>query len=141
MRPFGELDFGDQLGFHPMHAACGFRRAREGALVGLEFLQAPPHVGMAAFIESAAGLTDRNKPAFAVIQAQHNGAKVLARAPGIGVAANDALLSLGDLDFQPLTAALLDVAALAALGDNAFKTLLLCGFQQRRTLRRSMPAK
>src|SRR5207248_5216072 len=77
------------------------------------------------FGKSAACLADVDEPPLIVVQPEHDRAEVLAPSPRVGVAANDALLTLGDLDLQPLAAAPLFVTAVAPLGYDSLQTLLL----------------
>ena len=76
---------------------------------------------MGFFGEAAARLADGNQAALVVIQSQHEGAEVFARAARIGVSADDAFLPLDDLDLQPFAAALLLITTGTPLGDDAFQ--------------------
>src|SRR5215469_9871562 len=110
----------------------------ERILAGFEFVQALPHVGVGLLVEAAAGLADRNKPALVVVKSEHDRAEVLARAARIGVASYDAFLVFDNFDLQPFTAALLQITAVATLGDDAFQAALRCGRKNCRAIAHPM---
>jgi hypothetical protein len=67
------------------------------------------------------------------VQAEDERAEILAAALRIGVASDDAFLTLCDLDFEPIARALFFVSAAALLGDDAFQSALLGCFEQSKT--------
>ena len=124
MRPFTELDLGYQFRLYEMHSAVALWLAEKRAVWSFQLLKPLPHLRVALLIEAASGLADGNQPMPVVIQTQNKRAEVRARALGLRVTADNALLGLRNLDLQPLTAALLDILAVAPLANNAFESAL-----------------
>src|SRR5215470_20420105 len=58
---------------------------------------------------------------FLVVEAENQRSEILARAFGLGVAADHAIDSLSYFDFEPVGAALLFVTTVAFFGEDAFE--------------------
>ena len=71
-----------------------------------------------------------NQAALPVIQSKDERAKIFAASFRIGVAPNNALLTLRNFDLQPIARTLFFVIAVALLGDDSFQAALLCRFKQ-----------
>src|SRR4029079_13320896 len=96
-----------------LHLGC------EWILRCLQLLQPLPHLGVRAFGETAACLTDADEASAIVVEAEDDRGEVFARSLGVGVTADHAFNHLCDFDLEPLAGALFDVTALPALGDDA----------------------
>ena len=128
MGPFGEFHFGNPHGFYPVHS-LGINRAIERVFVALDFFQRGVDLLQGGVIESSARLANMNEFLMLVIKPKHQRTKILARALGIGIAANHAIHGLRDLDLQPFRCAAFLVATVSFFGKNAFQSLLLCHFE------------
>ena len=134
MSPLGELDFRHKLRTHKLHFSQSADLAIKRILFRLQRLQASKHFFKRLVIETSANLSDVNEPSFPVVQAKHQRAKIFAAALRIGIASDDALLTLRDFDFQPIARALLFVNAVALLGEDAFQSALLRRFKKIKAL-------
>src|SRR5262249_50753859 len=131
--PLGEFYFRHFHGFHPMNFLC-LDRSSEWIFVAVDFLQRSVDLFECGLIEPSSGLADMNELFLFVVEAEDQRPEILARAFGINVAADNAIHCLSDLDFQPLRTALLFVATVALLGENALQALLLCDRKQSSSL-------
>jgi len=85
-------------------------------------------------IKARAHLPDVNQACLLVVQPKDERAKIFAAALRIGIAANDALLTLRDFDLEPIGSALFFIAAVALLGNDALQAALLRGLKKSKTL-------
>src|SRR5690242_9746234 len=104
-----------------MQPAVALDLTEERVVRDLQRLKALPHVFVGFPGKATACLPHRDKALLVVVESEHQGAEVLARAAGIGVAADDALLALYDFDLQPLARSLRQITTAAPLGDDAFQ--------------------
>src|SRR2546421_5779840 len=113
MRPFGEFDFGAQLGFHRGWLFICLRRfAREGRLLDDQWLHPFGEGRQRPLVESTASVARIHEPAV-VIDADQDGAEMLpAVARGREAADHDFLLAVR-LDFHPGAAARARLVGLA----------------------------
>src|SRR5947209_16133717 len=65
-----------------------------------------------------------------VVEPKHKGSVVLTRALRIRISGNHTFLTLRDFDLEPFAAALLQIARVAALCDDAFELLFARGSEQ-----------
>src|SRR5712692_11552325 len=85
-------------------------------------------------IKAGADLAHVDKVSALVVESEHQRSEILAAAFRIGVSADDALLALRNLDFQPIARTFFLISAVAFLGENAFQSALACHFKQLATL-------
>ncbi len=130
MRPLGKFHFCYAHRFYPVHFLW-FHGAGEGILLGFDFVQNLRDLLKRRLREAGTGIAHVHQLLLVVIESEYQSAKMLPRAVGIGVAADHAVRSLCDLDFQTFAGAALFVAAIALLGDDAFKPFLIGRVEQR----------
>src|SRR5882762_2472934 len=128
--PLGEFDFRHKFRTHKVNFSQSANLAVKRILFRLERLQASKHFFKRLVIETSAHLSNVNQPSLLVMQAEGQRAEILAASLGIGVASDDALLTLRDFDFQPIARTLLFVDASALLGEDAFQSTLLRRFKK-----------
>ena len=106
-----------------MDRRVGLGLGLEGATLLHERLQLFAQVGECLPVEAGAGVSDVNQ-VVAFVDAQQQGAEVLAIAALLREAANDGLLAQVRLELEPGAAALPgEIAAFGQLGDHAFEIL------------------
>src|SRR6266481_6139287 len=128
--PLGKLNFRNKLRTDKLNFPQSTNLSIKRTPFRLKRLQASKHFFKRLVIKASAHLSDVNKPSFLVVQAKHQRAKIFAAALRIGVASDDALLTLRDFDFQPIARTLLFVDASALLGEYAFQSALLRRFEK-----------
>src|SRR5262245_2740235 len=101
--PLAERDFGDQHWLHPMRAAAlgARRRVVEGTLFNGESFQFRCEARQRCIIETAADLTAIAEPSIRFVQAGEQRAEAVARAFGIGKAADHHFLPPEALGLLP----------------------------------------
>src|SRR5260370_989914 len=132
--PLGKLNFGDKSRAHELNFPQSANLAVKRILFRLKRLQASKHFLKRLVIEAGAHLANVNQAPLPVVQAEHEGAEIFPAALRIGIASDDALLTLRDFDFEPIARALFFVSAAALLGNDAFQSALLCRFIKIETL-------
>src|SRR5262249_16426958 len=121
-------DGADELGTQPDGILGDLRALGEGSLFGDERLKSLVNCRHGGLVESGPDVAGPDEPAF-FVNAEYEGAEVVALA--FGVAAENALGRGDGLDLDPAIAAAGFVAAVGALGDDAFEALFARGFEQR----------
>src|SRR6266851_5463258 len=132
--PLGKLNFGDKFGTHELNFSQSADLAVKRILFRVERLQASKDFFERLLIEAGAHLADVNEAPLLVVQAEHERTEIFAAALRIGIASDDALLTLRDFDFEPIARALFFVSAAALLGNDAFQSALFCRFEKIKTL-------
>src|SRR6202790_325845 len=125
MSPLGKFNFRHKFRPHELNFSQSANLAIKRILFRFERLQASKYFFERLVIKASANLSDVNEPALLVVQAENQRAEIFAAALRIGVASDDALLTLRDFDFQPIARALLFVNAFALFGEDAFQSALL----------------
>src|SRR5258708_19672572 len=130
MSPLGKLDFRHNFRPYKLNSAQSADLAVKRILFRPKRLQASKDLLKRLVIETGSNLANMNQAVFLVIQAEHQRPEIFAAALRIGVASDDALLTLGDFDFQPIPRALLFVNASALLAENALQSALFPPFKK-----------
>src|SRR5262245_48737640 len=99
-RPLGEPDLRDQIGPDPVRRLVGLDRLRERRGFRRARLQQLRDPGELSLVEAGTGVADVPQPG-AVVQAEQQGAELLARLPRLGPSADDEFLLLEQLDLPP----------------------------------------
>src|SRR5687767_7397730 len=120
--PLGVCDLGHQLRFAPVYvlAAQDFS-LREGRPIDAEFVELRPQLAQHLVVEPRADLSGEDEVLLVVtVIADKDRSQSDARLPRIGKTANHEFLPSRAFDFQPRAAAVIDVRAVEAFGDDAF---------------------
>src|SRR5216683_4399144 len=132
--PLGKLNFGDKFRAHELNFPQSANLAVKRILFRLERLQTTKYFPKRLVIETSANLSDMNESSLLVVQTKDQRAEIFAAALRIGVASDDALLTLGNFDFEPVARAVLFVNASAFLSEDSFEPALLRRFKKIETL-------
>src|ERR1039458_6307770 len=134
MSPLGKLDFSDKQRTNKLNITQSANLAIKRILFRLERLHSSKHFLERLVVESGSNLPHVHQPELPIVQAKHERAKIFSAALRIGVASDNALLTLRDFYFEPIARALFFVRAAALLGDDAFQSALLCCCKKIKTL-------
>ena len=129
MSPLGKLDFSDKFRTHEVNFSQSADLAVKRILFRLERLQTSEDFMERLLIEAGPHLANVNQASLLVLQAEDERTEIFAAALRIGVASDDALLTLRDFDLEPIARSLFFVSAAALLGDDAFQSALLGRFK------------
>src|SRR4029079_10283853 len=130
MSPLGKFYFGNSNRFHPMSF---LRLGWPGKWIagGLEVLEDLRNLLQQCVIEAGAGIPHVDQLSLLVVQAQHEGAEILPCPFRIGIASDNAVNGLRDLDLLPIAAAAFLVTAVRLLGDDAFEPFFFGNVEKR----------
>src|SRR5208282_763331 len=131
--PLRELDFRDEFRTHKLNFAQSANLTIKRSLFRLKRLHAGKDFLERLLIEPSSNLPNVNQPPQFVVKPKHERPEIFAAALRIGVASDNALLTLRDFDLEPIARALFFVSAAAFLGDDAFQSALLCRFEKIKT--------
>ena len=124
LRPSAELDACDQRWRYPRWLFVGFGHNVERTIGRRQFLQLAADFFQLFSVKSAAHVPDEAQ-FLALIQAQQQRAKGKSRGARFGPAANNCIEGLRYLQLHPIRAAVGNIRAVGALGDDSFQTVLL----------------